>query len=369
MASHVQPRAGSSPAPVQVLASRHFYVWLQSQDISLGFSTYQSGKLFLVGRKPVVGQLSVFERTFNRCMGLWSDGQSLWLASAYQLWRLENPLAPGVTDDGFDRQFVPRIGYTTGDIDVHDVAIEGSGRPLFISTLFSCLATTHDRFSFAPLWRPKFISKLAPEDRCHLNGLAMENGTPRYATACSQSNIADGWRDVRHNGGCVIDIVSDEIVAAGFSMPHSPRLYRDKLWLLDSGNGNFGYLDRSSGKFEVLTFCAGYARGLAFVGDYAIVGVSRPRHEQTFKGLPLDDALAAHKAVARCGLQVIDLRNGDVAHWLKIEGVVEELYDVVCLNGVTRPAAMGFKTDDIRRNVWVEENGRPVRWSALSCES
>jgi uncharacterized protein (TIGR03032 family) len=303
-------------------------------------------------------------------MGLWVDpqAQTLWLASAYQLWRLENPLATGENDHGFDRQFVPRVGYTTGDIDVHDLAIDPTGRAVFISTLFSCLATLDDRLNFKSLWRPNFISKLAAEDRCHLNGLAMDNGQPRYVTACSKSDVADGWRAVRRDGGVVIDLTTDQIIASGFSMPHSPRLYRDKLWLLDSGHGQFGYIDRNTGKFEPVTFCPGYARGLAFAGDFAIVGLSRPRHEKTFQGLPLDQELAKRNAQATCGLQVIDLNTGDVVHWLKCEGVVDELYDVIALNGCARPALMGFKTGDIRHNVWIEQDGKPTRWSAMPRE-
>ena len=90
-------------------------------------------------------------------------------------------------------------------------------------------------------------------------------------------------------------------------------------------------------------------RGLAFVGDFAVVGLSKPRHNKTFTGLPLDEALSAKDAEARCGLQVIDLRTGDIVHWLRIEGIIEELYDVGILPEVQRPMALGFKTDEIRR--------------------
>ena len=354
-----------TPAPpsFQVLGSRHFPDWLAQQRLSLAFSTYQSGKLFLLGLGEQ-NRLSIFERTFNRCMGLWSDTETLWLASAYQLWRLENVLGEGEIADGFDRLFVPRVGYTTGDVDVHDVAVDTDGRLVFISTLFSCLATTSERFNFEPLWRPPFVSKLAAEDRCHLNGLAMQDGRPRYVTACGQTDVVDGWRDCRDDGGCVVDVRSGEIIADGFSMPHSPRLYRDKLWLLDSGHGYFGYVDRDTGKFERVTFCPGYARGLSFIGDYALVGLSRPRHEPTFTGLPLDAELSERKATARCGVQVVDLNTGDVAHWLRIEGVVDELYDVVVLPEVRRPKALGFKTEEIRHNVWLDgDDGRPMRWT------
>src|SRR3990172_1869503 len=193
------------PVPFQVLCSRHFPAWLAEQRVSLAFSTYQTGKLFFVGLSAS-DRLSVFERTFNRAMGLWADGQTVWLVAAFQLWRFENAFRAGETLDGFDKLYVPRAGYTTGDVDVHDVAVDGDGRAVFISTLFSCLATLSDQCNFTPLWRPPFISKLAAEDRCHLNGLALENGRPRFVTACSQSDVADGWRDFRSDGGCVIDV-------------------------------------------------------------------------------------------------------------------------------------------------------------------
>ena len=160
-----------------------------------------------------------------------------------------------------------------------------------------------------------------------------------------------------------MDVESSEIIADGFSMPHSPRFYRDRLWLLDSGNGWFGYIDSDTGKFERVTFCPGYARGLSFIGDYAVIGLSKPRHEVTFGGLPLDAALEEKESSARCGLQVVDLNTGDVAQWLRIEGVVAELYDVVTLPGVARPKALGFKTDEVRRNVWIRDENATARWT------
>jgi uncharacterized protein (TIGR03032 family) len=286
-------------------------------------------------------------------MGLWGDGQTLWMSSRYQLWRFENALRPGETYQGCDRLYVPRTGHTTGDLDVHDLAVDGTGRLLFVATLFGCLATLNPRYSFTPLWRPPFLSKLAPEDRCHLNGLALQDGRPRYVTAVSTSDVADGWRDRRQDGGCVMEVPSGRIVAQRLSMPHSPRVYRGQLWLLNSGTGMLGSIDPTSGSFVPLTFCPGYLRGLTFVGDYAVVGLSRPRHDKTFAGLALDQELARRGADARCGLLVIDLRTGDTVQWLRLEGMVSELYDVVALPHVTRPMALGFKSDEIQRTIAV----------------
>jgi uncharacterized protein (TIGR03032 family) len=341
---------------LEVTVSRGLTSWLAQQRVSLAVSTYQTGKLFLIGRRPD-GQLTVFERTFNRCMGLWADGQTLWLSSLYQLWRFENALRPGELYEGHDRLYVPRVGYTTGDIDVHDVAVEAGGRVVFVATSFGCLATPSERSSFTPLWRPPFLSKLAAEDRCHLNGLALEDGRVRYVTLVSRSDVADGWRDQRRGGGCVLRVPEGETVLAGLSMPHSPRVYRGRLWLLNSGIGFLGSVEPGGGVFQPLTFCPGYLRGLAFAGDYAVVGLSRPRRDNTFSGLELDEQLAARSAEPRCGLSIIDLRTGDVAQWLRFDGLVTELYDVAVLPDVARPTALGFKTDEIQRLLTVGDAG------------
>ncbi|MEO0803996.1 MAG: TIGR03032 family protein, partial [Cyanobacteria bacterium J06642_2] len=270
-------------------------------------------------------------------------------------------LQPGQTHQGYDCLYVPQVGYVTADLDIHDVTIAKSlisdsdemERIVFVNTLFSCLATVDDRHSFKPIWKPPFISRLAAEDRCHLNGLALREGRPRYVTAVSQSDVNEGWRDKRWDGGCVMDVESNEVVIGGLSMPHSPRWYRETLWVLNSGTGEFGYVDVEKGAFEPVTFCPGYLRGLAFWGDFAIVGLSKPRENKTFSGLPLDERLLAKEAEPRCGLLVIDLRTGDIVHSLRISGVVEEMYDVAVLPGVRRPMALGFKTEEIRRFVTI----------------
>jgi uncharacterized protein (TIGR03032 family) len=340
---------------VEVTGSPRLASWLAEQQVSLAFTTYESGKLFLLGHTPQ-GGLAVFERTFNRAMGLWADGQTIWLSTRYQLWRFENLLRPGEHYQGHDRLYVPKVANTTGDLDIHDIAVEHDGRPVFVATKFGCLATLAVRSSFAPLWRPPFLSKLAAEDRCHLNGLALEGGRPRYVTAVSQSDVVDGWRDRRQSGGVVLEVPEGRVLASGLSMPHSPRLYRGRLWLHNSGAGQFGSIDLAGGgPFEPLTFCPGYLRGLAFAGDYAVVGLSHPRHEKTFSGLALENELAKRDAEPRCGLLIIDLRSGDVAHWIRVEGMVRELYDVAVLPRVSRPMALGLKSDEIERIIAIGE--------------
>ena len=345
-----------SPPQLELAGSRLFSSWLHEQHLSLAFTTYQSGKLFLLGLKPD-GALSVFERTFERCMGLCvsPDAETLWMTSLYQLWRFDNALPAGQSANGFDRLYVPQCGSTTGDIDAHDVALDTAGRPIFVNTLFSCLAAPSEAHSFRVLWTPPFITRLAAEDRCHLNGLAMRDGTPAFVTAVSTTDVHEGWREHRRDGGVILDVASGEVVARGLSMPHSPRLHEGRLFVLNSGAGEFCSVDFASGKFEPVCFCPGYARGLAIVGNFAVIGLSTCRENRTFSGLPLDAALAAKNVQPRCGLQVVDLRTGDVVHSLTITGLVRELYDVAILPGVRAPSALGFKTEEIRRTITIEE--------------
>jgi len=332
--------------PVDILTDRHFIAWLEAQGISLVFSTYQSSRLMFIG-VDTQGNLSGFERVFDRAMGIYATTERIYLSTRYQIWQLDNVLSDGELYQGYDKLYIPRKSHITGDIDTHDLVVEkDSNRIVFVSTKLNILATLSEKHSCIPLWKPSFISSIVGEDRCHLNGLALVDGKARYVTLCAQSDIVDGWRDHRNNGGCVIDIQSNEIITTGLSMPHSPRYYQGKLWLLNAGTGYFGYIDPSNGTFEPITFCPGFLRGLAFWGDYAIVGISKARgKDSSFKGLPLEQNLAQKDTEPRCGFLVIDLRTGSIKHWIRLEGEVEELYDIQVLPGVKRPQAIGLYSD------------------------
>lgn len=341
---------------LEIAGSRNFAAWLREERASLAFTTYQSGKLFLIGVKPD-GKLSIFERTFERCMGLAvsADAQTLWMSSVYQLWRFENALPPGRrAPEAYDALYVPQVAYTTGDVDAHDIALDREEWPVFVNTLFSCVAAPSESHSFRVVWQPPFISKLAAEDRCHLNGLALREGSPAFVTAVSTSDVHEGWREHRRDGGVIVDVASGEIVAQGLSMPHSPRWHEGKLYVLNSGAGELCAVEPAGGKLEPICFCPGYARGLAIRGHFAVIGLSTCRENRTFSGLPLDDALAAKNVAPRCGLLVVDLRTGDIAHSLTLTGIVRELYDVALLPGIAMPSALGFKTEEIRRTITIE---------------
>lgn len=358
MATATIPKPASDPASI-LLLSQGFGGWLAENDCSVALTTYQAGRLFLIGRKPD-GSVRAHERLIEQCQGLWTDGQSLWTSGQCALWRFENDL-DRPTPAGVDRRFVPREGRITGQIDVHDIGVgdlaqfggTGTG-PVFVATAFNCLATTSDSASFRPLWHPPFISQMVAEDRCHLNGLAMDGPRAAYVSAISRSDVADGWRERRRDGGVILDVSSGEPVATGLSMPHSPRLYDGKLWVLNSGQGELCTVDPASGTVTPVAFLPGYARGLAFVGRSAVIGLSRPRHNQTFQGLALEEALAAKDTAPRSGLLIVDIDTGRHVEWLRFEHTIDELYDVAILPGIRQPEAIGFRGDDIKQAVRVE---------------
>ena len=348
--------AGATPSLV-LTPSRGFTDWLKMLGGSLAFTTYQAGKVFFIGTRPDNGRLSIFERSFPRSMGLAvsPDGRTLLMATQAQIFRFDNVLPRGQRQDIYDAVYAPKQTWITGDLDVHDVGFGPGGRPVFVNTLFNCVAAVSDGYSFRPLWRPDFISRLAAEDRCHLNGMAMDGERVTHVTCVSRSDVADGWRDRRAAGGLLIDVESGAVLAEGLSMPHSPRLRDGVVWLLNSGTGELGHVEPGRG-FVPRAFCPGYARGLAICGRHAIVGLSLPRENRTFQGLPLDAALGERNAQARCGLLIVDLDSGDTVAWLRIEGVVRELYDVAFLPGVACPSAIGLKGPEILKVISIEDD-------------
>lgn len=233
-------------------------------------------------------------------IGLSQDNRQVFLASQHQIYRFDNFLEAGQTHpDGFDAMFIPRLSWITGDLDAHDIGAGPNRRPIFVNTAFNCLATVSAGYSFRPIWKPEWVTALVAKDRCHLNGMAMKDGVPRFVTAVSRADVKGAWRDQRGDGVVVIDVQSNRVVCEGLSMPHSPRLYRNRLWVLNSGKGEFGYVDLKTGDFKPVCFCAGYARGLTFVDHYAVIGLSLPREGGVFAGLALDDALLEKGAAAR----------------------------------------------------------------------
>jgi uncharacterized protein (TIGR03032 family) len=213
------------------------------------------------------------------------------------------------------------------------------------------LCTLDPDYSFVPRWRPPFISTLAAEDRCHLNGLAIVEGQPKYVTALGDTDTAGGWRPNKPQGGCLIDIASGQVIARGLSMPHSPRWHDGRLWLLESGTGHLLVIEPAAGRREIVAELPGYLRGMALYGPYAFIGLSKFRETSTFGGLPLAEWLKE----LRCGLAVVDLRSGRTIAFLEFQTAVEEIFDVQLLPGVRFPEVVGFQKDAVHHTFIVPD--------------
>jgi uncharacterized protein (TIGR03032 family) len=340
-----QGKLGAPLKPANISCSRGFANWLRANHVSLALSSYQTGRLYLIGLRPD-GRVHFHEAGVGRAMGLWADPQRILLATKNQLIRFENILGPGQRVGEADKHYVARVCHTTGDLDVHDIAVRDDGVIVFANTAYSCIASLHSTHSFTPVWKPPFISKLAAEDRCHLNGIAMKDGKPAYATATSRADVVAGWRERREAGGCVIDIETNEIVTEKLSMPHSPRWRDGALWVLNSGTGHIGTVNLDSGAFEPFAFLPGFVRGLAFHNNHAIVGLSLPR-DGSFAGLQLDDELKKRDGEPWCGIQILSLTTGDVVAWVRFETAVTELLDVCAIPGVRLASTTVLASPDL----------------------
>ncbi|HRO64482.1 TIGR03032 family protein [Thermomonas sp.] len=340
---------------VERSCSRSLAGWLAQNRLSLAITSYQSGRIYLVG-SDAKGRVSFFERIFERAMGVIGNAQRIYLGGLYQLWRFENVLRSNEVIHGqYDKCYVPRNAQTIGDVDIHELGIRKNGRVVFVNTKYSCLAELDPTHSFKAIWKPTFISKLAPEDRCHLNGLAMVDGEPKYVTAVCKSDTVDGWRERRSDGGIVIDVSTDEIVCEGLSMPHSPRWHDGKLWLLNAGTGYLGWVDFEKKAFVPHAFVPGFARGLSIIGNVAAVGLSKPRN-QRFEGLQLDEELKKRDSEPWCGVQIISLTNGDVLNWIRLDGDITEIFDISFLPNVKNPMMIGLRTAEIRDLITFESS-------------
>lgn len=324
-------------APTSVHTS-NFPDLLRHFNISLAVTTYQAGKLILL--RPDGDKLNTHFRPLPRPMGMAVSREHFHVGCKREIVKYVN--IPEVAQkiepfEGNDAVYIRRNSHTTGEIDIHEMAYGNQGL-WFINTRFSTLCTVHENFSFVPRWKPRFITELMPEDRCHLNGLCMENGEPRYVSALGKTDAAGGWRQNKKDGGLLIDVTDDRVVAEGLSMPHSPRIYEGRLWLLESGHGRVGTVDIASGRYSTLCELDGFTRGLAFAGNIAFVGLSQIRESASFGGVPLAEKLKEKERIA--GVWAIDIRTGETVAFVRFTAGVQEVFAVEILPGMQRPEVL-----------------------------
>ncbi len=328
-----QPEEPSPEVPLRSVHTSNLPEILDHFGISVMLTTYQAGRLVVLRSQR--GVLNTHFRSFEKPMGLaLSDGR-LAVGTATSIWEFHN--LPAVcsridrdqaADMPHDACFLPRTTHWTGDIQIHEMAWIGRGTEAelwCVNTRFSCLCRRSNLYSFEPVWRPSFVTQYVPSDCCHLNGLGVRDGQARYVTALGETANPAGWRENKHGGGIVIDLASDEVIGRGLSMPHSPRWYHDRLWLLESGTGSFGYLERQTGRFHSVASLPGFTRGLTFTGPLAWIGLSQVRESAVFGGIPVAQRALDERA---CGVWVVNIESGQTVGFVKFEDAVQEIFAV-----------------------------------------
>jgi uncharacterized protein (TIGR03032 family) len=343
--------AAAEPSPLRSVHTTNFPAILEHLQSSLLVTTYQAGKLVVL--RSDGGVLNTHFRAFNKPMGMAVGRGRLAIGTAVDVWEFRN--VPAVSaklepPGKHDAVYLPRSAHVTGDVQIHEMAYVGAvsdrdsfgvgdashnDQLLFVNTRFSCLARHDPEHSFAPTWRPKFITAYTPDDRCHLNGLCVIDGRPRWVTALGETDTAGGWRENKKNGGILIDLDTNEIVTRGLSMPHSPRWHAGRLWLLESGTGSLGFIDPASGKYESIVRLDGFTRGLEMVGNLAFIGLSQVRETAVFSGIQITERL--QETERTCGVWVVDIQRGEVVAFLKFEDAVQEIFAVALLPGQRFP--------------------------------
>lgn len=329
----------SSGTPFANVHTASFRELLKQAKASIFISTYKTGHVINV-RQDENG-LNVDFMKMNKPMGMAFSGNkfAVGLAQSIKTWVNLPALAEVVEPIGKnDAVFSPRSETFTGDVAIHEMAFGtklGFEGLWWVNTKFSCLCKQELDYSWTPVWRPEWISQFSGDDRCHMNGLAMVEGRPKFVTALSQTDEPNGWRELKGTSGVIVDIESNKIVTSGLSMPHSPRWHNGQLWVLESGKGSIATVNLDSGEVTTIATLPGFTRGLSFIGKYAVIGLSQVR-ESVFKDLPVTEQTDERA----CGVWIVDTETGKVAGSMKFQGAIQEIFDVKIVPQITRAAIL-----------------------------
>ncbi|MET4896572.1 TIGR03032 family protein [Sphingomonadaceae bacterium jetA1] len=314
---------------------------LEQLGCSLIISSYQASAVMIVGSLGDGRPVQSFAH-FPAAMGLALDGDRLAVAMRSEVAILSNVRSLARTKPGAENiyggYFVVRQRHVTGESAIHDMVFDGPD-VIAVNTNYSCLCRLDGFHNFTPIWKPPFVSALSPDDLCHLNGMAIEQGRIRYVTALGQTDTPRGWHAGRYKGGVVLEVPGGRAVASGLCMPHSPRIIAGRLLLTEAGIGAIVEIDRATRKKRVIGTLPGFARGLAELGGYLFVGLSLPRGVQPFKDLPV----AASGEPLMCGVAALRADTGEAVGMLTYTGGCTEIHDIQI---TTRARVMGISDLD-----------------------
>lgn len=342
-------------APFSCTYTSHVPEILQRLKCTIAITTYQAGKLVLISAKDEHSLIQL-PRTFEKPMGIAEDKErdKIAIACKDEIVVLANskdlakfyPNSPGK----YDALYMPRATYHTGQLDIHDLNFGENDALFAVNTSFSCIVKIDDNYNFTPYWKPPFIDCIASEDRCHLNGMAMLNGKPKYVTAFNQGNSHQSWRENVTKTGILMDIETNEIILENLAMPHSPRIFNGHLYLLLSATGELIRVNTETRTYEVVVKIDGFVRGMDVHKDYLFVGLSKLRkNSSTFA--ELDFADAANEAA----IVILHLPSGSIAGRIAYQSSLDEIYDVHILADKIRPNVMNTIRPDYKAGLMIPD--------------
>lgn len=320
---------------------------LKDKGISLAISTYQAGKLIFISpsSRNKIRQTPV---SLKKPMGIALHEKKMAIATLdqIQIYAHEEDLAHRNlfnNDIDYDKLYLPRGVYLCGNNDLHDLEYGHNGL-WAVNTRFSCLATFDVNYSFTPRWLPPFVKELTPDDQCHLNGMALLDGKPKYVTALGKTNKKEDWKNNITNGGILMNVPEGEIILDNLPMPHSPRLYNNKLYILLSATGEIMEYDIEKNKSEIIFQTGRFIRGLS-IHD----GLFYIAHSEIRKSSSTFEKLKDRHLLDNAGIIIIDPEKKKMLGQLTYYTTVKEIFDVQVLDN-TQTIAMLTPNDQRHTN-------------------
>lgn len=308
---------------------------LNKLKCSIALSTYQAGKIVLISPHPDNEKLISLPRSFQKPMGISVQDDQMVISTKDEVITFQNSkdLATHYPNkqNTYDNLWLPRATFYSGQVDMHDIGF-GKDSIYAINTSFSCICKIDGTYNFTPVWKPPFLDKIEQGDLCHLNGMVIQNGLPKYTTALGTSNTPGGWRDNITAGGVLMDVEKNEIILDQLAMPHSPKMYNNELYMLTSANGDFIKVDTENKDYELIKKFDGFCRGLSIHEDFAFIGFSKLRkNSSTFGKLKFSDK--ANFA----GIKIVHIPTKAEVGEIRYQNSVDEIYEVCVLKDMMRP--------------------------------
>lgn len=258
-----------------------------------------SGGLFLLSD----GRLLVLEE--QSCSGLCLDEGRLFWSLQY----VDHLKICELEMSGSVRQVV-----NTELCDIHDVRIF-DGQIYTVSTSTNEIVTLNLDGTIDKRWKLP-----GSGDAWHANCLDRW-GERIVVSAFGDFSFYRGYKGKSDKQGIVFDLESREVLWAGLSSPHTPRIdARGRKMICDSKTGRLIVNCETAGLTEI-SFPGAFTRGIAFSEKYIYVGLSALRRRP--------NSHQAKTTIPSAAIAVVDCES--LEHLTTVQLPVREIYDILLL--------------------------------------